>query len=94
MAKPKELPIRRLTPQKVRAVLWAAGLPEYNSAGAWWSPGFFVGRTRNGAIPITHDLGWTEEFRQIAAALTAAGIVAEVRDEAVWVPVDQGIASL
>jgi hypothetical protein len=86
MAKPKELPVRRVTPQKVRAVLRAHNLRPslIETTASYLSvyPDWGWDRQRG-------MVSWEAESGRIAAALTAAGIAAEVRDGTVRVPVNQ-----
>ena len=79
-------PPRPVTPQKVRAVLRPHGL----------RPSLI--ETTAGHLSVYPDWGWDRqrgmvsweaESARIAAALAAVGIAAEVRDDAVWVRVDQ-----
>jgi hypothetical protein len=103
MAKPKELPVRRVTPQKVRAMLRGKGFTSSKivKSGRGWSEatdGYSVwDEPRARRIRVVYSgliVEREQTITRIATALATAGIAAEVRDEAVWVPVDQGIARL
>jgi hypothetical protein len=87
MATPKAKTPKLITPQKVRAVLRKAGLRpsyiEFIPGYLWVGPECGWDSTRGGWV--YED----DECIRIAAALTAVGIMAEVRDGTVWVPVDQ-----
>ncbi len=72
----------------------------HGSGMGHWDAGYNVEMTCRGDIKASHvapspgsrtdDEEIECELARIAAALTAAGILCETRDGAVWVPVDQG----
>lgn len=102
---PSPKPPGRVTPQKVRAVLRkspgirAAKWHRSGQIRGWgsWDDGYKVAQTPTYPkmeLRVSHILSWREQ-EKLASELfrIAAGIACEVRDGAVWVPVEQQLSA-